>query len=77
LHYDLGFLYFKQGIVSLAGDELKKALALNPNAPTAERARAAIRDIGRSIGRTEIHRTPAEKPDGATETTPPASESPP
>jgi serine/threonine protein kinase len=47
LHYDLGFLYFKQGVVSLAGDELKKALALDPKAPMAERARAVLQEIGR------------------------------
>jgi tetratricopeptide (TPR) repeat protein len=48
LHYDLGFLYFKQGVVSLANDELQKALALNPGAPTAERARTIVREIRQS-----------------------------
>ncbi|MBI3994506.1 MAG: protein kinase [Nitrospirae bacterium] len=48
LHYDLGFLYFNQGVVSLAEDELQKGLILNPKAPMAERARAVILEIGRS-----------------------------
>jgi serine/threonine protein kinase len=69
LHYDLGFLYFKQGVVSLAKDELKKGLALNPNAPTAQRARAAIQDIGRSLERADLHPTPAEKPAAVSEKT--------
>jgi len=48
LHFDLGFLYFKQGVVSLANDELQKALALNPGAPMAERARTIVREIRQS-----------------------------
>ncbi|MEK6683379.1 MAG: tetratricopeptide repeat protein [Nitrospirota bacterium] len=71
LHYDLGFLYFKQGVVSLANDEFKKALALDPNAPMAERARAVLQEIGRPAGRQEIR--PVASPD----TKPESSESEP
>ncbi|MBI3609895.1 MAG: protein kinase [Nitrospirae bacterium] len=48
LHYDLGFLYFNRGVASLARDELKKALRLKPDAPTADRARAVLQEIERS-----------------------------
>ncbi len=72
LHYDLGFLYFKRGVVSLAQDELQKAITLNPTAPMAERARAVIR---------EIRRVPPDRnPDGpvaAAPTTPESNESKP
>ena len=54
LHYDLGFLYFKQGVVSLADDELKKALALNPKAPMAGRARIVLQEIGRPSAASDI-----------------------
>ncbi|HLB94649.1 MAG TPA: protein kinase [Nitrospiria bacterium] len=42
LHYDLGFLYFNQGVVSLAHEELGKALKLNPDGPNAQKARKII-----------------------------------
>lgn len=45
LHYDLGFLYFSKGVVSLAKDELQMALTLNPGAPMAERARVIVKEI--------------------------------
>ncbi len=42
LHYDLGFLYFNQGVVSLAREELEKALKLNPDGPNAQKARKIL-----------------------------------
>lgn len=45
LHYDLGFLYFKQGVVSMAREELLKGLALNPQDAAAERARRVLGQI--------------------------------
>ncbi len=47
LHYDLGFLYFNQGITSLATDEFKKGLAIDPNAPQARRARVIVEGMER------------------------------
>jgi len=74
LHYDLGFLYFKQGVVSLATDELKKALALNPKAPAAERARAVINEIGRPVERQEPPPAATPNPVAASETKPESNE---
>lgn len=74
LHYDLGFLYFKQGVVSLAKDELKKALILNPKAPMAERARAVMQEIGRPIEQQETPPPPTESPVAASETKPESNE---
>jgi len=68
LHYDLGFLYFKQGIGSLAKDELTRGLVLNPDEPAAERARAALRGIGPSLNRPG---TPPPSGNTAADTTPP------
>jgi serine/threonine protein kinase len=45
LHYDLGFLYYKRGITSLAKLELSKALALRPSAPQAGRAREILAEL--------------------------------
>ncbi len=45
LHYDLGFLYYKRGITSLAKVELSKALALRPSAPQAGRAREILAEL--------------------------------
>jgi serine/threonine protein kinase len=50
LHYDLGFLYFNQGIVSLARLELSKALKLSPEGPNAERARSVLEQIEQAPG---------------------------
>ncbi|HSG04771.1 MAG TPA: tetratricopeptide repeat protein, partial [Nitrospiria bacterium] len=46
LHYDLGFLYFKNGVDSLAKDELLKGVALDPESPMADRARKALNQLG-------------------------------
>jgi tetratricopeptide (TPR) repeat protein len=48
LHYDLGFLYLKRGVISQAKDELQKALTLNPKSPIADRARMALQDLNRT-----------------------------
>ncbi|HXC61794.1 MAG TPA: hypothetical protein VNV63_03885, partial [Nitrospiria bacterium] len=45
LHYDLGFLYYKRGITSLAKVELGKALALRPSAPQAGRAQEILAEL--------------------------------
>ncbi|MBI3805623.1 MAG: protein kinase [Nitrospirae bacterium] len=42
LHYDLGFLYFKKGVDSLAAQELSLAVKLAPQAPEGERAREIL-----------------------------------
>jgi len=47
LHYDLGFLYYKRGVTSLAKVELSKAVALRPSAPQAERARQILDELNR------------------------------
>lgn len=46
LHYDLGFLYFKKGVDSLAAQELAAAIKLNPQAPETERAREILSKLG-------------------------------
>jgi hypothetical protein len=74
LHYDLGFLYFKQGVGSLAKDELKKGLALNPGAPMAERARAVLQEIGRPAERQEPSPASTESPAAAADTNPEPTE---
>jgi serine/threonine protein kinase len=74
LHYDLGFLYFKQGVGSLAKDELKKGLALNPGAPMAERARAVLQEIGRPVERQEPSPASTESPAAAADTNPEPTE---
>lgn len=45
LHYDLGFLYYKRGVTSLAKMELSKALALRQSAPQAGRAREILDEL--------------------------------
>jgi len=65
LHYDLGFLYFKQGVVSLANDELQKALSLNPHAPMAERARMVMREIRQSPPDRPVEVPPSKAPAGS------------
>ena len=60
LHYDLGFLYFKQGVVSLAKDELQKALTLNPAAPMADRARIVLHDMKQFSDRQGIRPSPTD-----------------
>ncbi|NKE72150.1 serine/threonine-protein kinase [Candidatus Manganitrophus noduliformans] len=46
LHYDLGFLYFKKGVDSLAAQELNLAMKLSPRSPEAERAREILQKLG-------------------------------
>lgn len=46
LHYDLGFLYFKKGVDSLAAQELTLAMKLSPQAPEAERAQEILQKLG-------------------------------
>lgn len=46
LHYDLGFLYFKKGVASLAAQELTLAMKLSPQAPEAERAQEILQKLG-------------------------------
>lgn len=46
LHYDLGFLYFKKGVDSLAAQELRLAMKLSPQAPEAERAQEILQRLG-------------------------------
>jgi eukaryotic-like serine/threonine-protein kinase len=67
LHYDLGFLYFRKGVVSLAQDELQTALTLNPGAPMAERARVIVKEIQDS--------PPDRSPDGVAGSAPLPQES--
>jgi tetratricopeptide (TPR) repeat protein len=45
LHYDLGFLYYRRGVTSLAKMELSKALALRPSAPQAARAQEILAEL--------------------------------
>jgi predicted Zn-dependent protease len=45
LHYDLGFLYYKRGVTSLAKAELSKALALRPSSPQAARAQEILGEL--------------------------------
>lgn len=54
LHYDLGFLYLKRGVISQAKDELEKGLTLNPRSPIADRARLALRDLNRTSAPQEF-----------------------
>lgn len=49
LHYDLGFLYFKQGVDSLAKDALQQGVRLDPESPMATRARKALGRLGVNI----------------------------
>ncbi|MDC4226073.1 MAG: tetratricopeptide repeat protein [Candidatus Manganitrophus sp.] len=46
LHYDLGFLYFKKGVDSLAAQELTLAMKLSPQAPEAEGAQEILQKLG-------------------------------
>ncbi|HET6465896.1 MAG TPA: serine/threonine-protein kinase [Nitrospiria bacterium] len=73
LHYDLGFLYLKRGVSSQAKDELQKALALNPRAPMADRARTVLQDLNRTSDPQEFRPPVADResdPSTATAPTP-------
>ncbi|HTN44488.1 MAG TPA: serine/threonine-protein kinase [Nitrospiria bacterium] len=72
LHYDLGFLYLKRGVISQAQDELQKALALNPRAPMADRARTVLQDFKRPSDPQEV-KPPAvdQESDSSTGAAPP------
>jgi tetratricopeptide (TPR) repeat protein len=48
LHYDLGFLYYEQGVVSLARQELNRALELSPKGSNAEKARGIFEQMRRA-----------------------------
>jgi tetratricopeptide (TPR) repeat protein len=61
LHYDLGFLYLKQGVISQAKDELQKALTLNPRAPMADRARTVLQDLNRTSAPQEFRPPVADR----------------
>jgi len=61
LHYDLGFLYLKRGVSSQAKDELQKALALNPRAPMADRARTVLQDLNRTSDPQEFRPPVADR----------------
>jgi uncharacterized protein HemY len=45
LHYDLGFLYYKRGVTSLAKTELSRALELRPSSPLAIRAQEILSEL--------------------------------
>ncbi|MBI3595943.1 MAG: protein kinase [Nitrospirae bacterium] len=61
LHYDLGLLYLKRGVISQAKDELQKALTLNPKAPMADRARTVLQDLNRSSDPQEFRPPVADR----------------
>jgi serine/threonine protein kinase len=71
LHYDLGFLYLKRGVSSQAKDELNKALALNPRAPMADRARTVLQDLNRTSDPQEFRPPVADRESDPSTGTPP------
>jgi hypothetical protein len=71
LHYDLGFLYLKRGVISQAQNELQKALALNPNAPMADRARTVLQDFKRPSDPQEFKPPVADRESDPSTVTPP------
>jgi tetratricopeptide (TPR) repeat protein len=71
LHYDLGFLYLKRGVISQAQDELQKGLALNPRAPMADRARTVLQEFKRPSDPQEVRPPVANRDMDPSTVTPP------
>ncbi|HEY4485009.1 MAG TPA: tetratricopeptide repeat protein, partial [Nitrospiria bacterium] len=82
LRYDLGFLYYQQGVVFLAVNELKTALKINASLPAAERAQEILKDLEQKPKKRQALRkdetassaapAPALKPETPTEAPPEA-----
>ena len=64
LHFDLGFLYAQRGLVSLAREELSKAVGLQPEGDLASRARLFLRTgiEARPSGPPPPARAPLKRP---------------
>src|SRR3990170_171238 len=58
LHYDLGFLYARRGLGSLAREELSRAVALQPEGVQADRARRLLHGGPAGAPRAGLHRPP-------------------
>jgi tetratricopeptide (TPR) repeat protein len=58
LHYDLGFLYARRGLGSLAREELSRAVALQPEGVQAARARRLLPGGTAGAPRAGLHRPP-------------------
>ena len=67
LHYDLGFLYARRGLGSLAREELSRAVALQPEGGQADRARRLLHNETAGAPRAGLRRPhpplkPADRP---------------
>ena len=58
LHYDLGFLYARRGLGSLAREELSRAVALQPEGVQADRARRLLHGGPAGAPRAGLRRPP-------------------
>jgi tetratricopeptide (TPR) repeat protein len=58
LHYDLGFLYARRGLGSLARQELSRAVAIQPEGVQADRARRLLHGGPAGAPRAGLHRPP-------------------